>query len=131
MQIGNLKLENNVFLAPMAGVTDKAFRYITKPFGPALMYTEMVSGKGLHYNNKRTGDLLEISDAEKPAAVQLFGHEPDILSGIAETALKSGAALLDINMGCPAPKIVKNGDGCALTFSLSNYYNYNRLLYPG
>ena len=71
MQIGNLKLENNVFLAPMAGVTDKAFRYITKPFGPALMYTEMVSGKGLHYNNKRTGDLLEISDAEKPAAVQL------------------------------------------------------------
>ncbi len=114
MQIGNLKLENNVFLAPMAGVTDKAFRYITKPFGPALMYTEMVSGKGLHYNNKRTGNLLEISDAEKPAAVQLFGHEPDILSGIAETALKSGAALLDINMGCPAPKIVKNGDGCAL-----------------
>lgn len=114
MQIGNLKLENNVFLAPMAGVTDKAFRYITKPFGPALMYTEMVSGKGLHYNNKRTGDLLEISDTEKPAAVQLFGHEPDILSGIAETALKSGAALLDINMGCPAPKIVKNGDGCAL-----------------
>lgn len=114
MQIGNLNLAGNIFLAPLAGITDKAFRVITKPYGPALMYTEMVSGKGLHYNNKRTGDLLEISDFEKPAAVQLFGHEPEILGGIAEAALENGASLIDINMGCPAPKIVKNGDGCAL-----------------
>lgn len=114
MQIGNLKLDNNLFLAPMAGVTDKAFRLIAKPFGPALVYTEMVSGKGLHYKNQRTADLLELSDAEKPAAVQLFGHEPDIMKGIAQEALNFGAEIIDINMGCPAPKIVKNGDGCAL-----------------
>ncbi len=114
MKIGSVTLENNLFLAPMAGVTDKAFRMITKPFGPALMYTEMVSGKGLHYQNKRTGSLLECSAGERPVAVQLFGHEPEILAESAENALLGGAALLDINMGCPAPKIVNNGDGCAL-----------------
>ena len=114
MQIGTLNLDNNLFLAPMAGVTDKAFRIIAKPFGPAMMYTEMVSGKGLHYNNKRTLDLLEISKGERPAAVQIFGHEPDIMSEIAKGALRHGADMIDINMGCPAPKIVNNGDGCAL-----------------
>lgn len=114
MQIGSVRLENNLFLAPMAGVTDQAFRIITKPFGPALMYTEMVSGKGLHYNNKRTGDLLAVSADEAPVAAQIFGHDPDIMAGIAEDAVKNGAVILDINMGCPAPKIVNNGDGCAL-----------------
>lgn len=114
MQIGSVCLENNLFLAPMAGVTDQAFRITTKPFGPALMYTEMVSGKGLHYNNKRTGDLLEVSPLESPVAAQIFGHDPDIMAGIAGDALKNGAIMLDINMGCPAPKIVNNGDGSAL-----------------
>lgn len=114
MKIGNLKLDGNIILAPMAGVTDKAFRIITKPYGPALMYTEMVSGKGLHYNNKKTGDLLEISDNEKPTAVQIFGHEPEIMGSIAKNAISTGGSLIDINMGCPAPKIVKGGDGCAL-----------------
>ena len=114
MQIGSLKLKNNLFLAPMAGITDKAFRIITKPYGPALMYTEMVSGKGLHYNSKKTESLLDVAENEKPVAAQIFGHDPDIMSEIAEGALSHGAELIDINMGCPAPKIVNNGDGSAL-----------------
>ncbi len=114
MQIGTVQLKNNLFLAPMAGVTDKAFRIIAKPFGPALMYTEMVSGKGLHYNNKRTGDLLSVTPEETPVAAQIFGHDPDIMASVAQEALSSGAVMLDINMGCPAPKIVNNGDGSAL-----------------
>lgn len=114
MKIGNKKLENVLFLAPMAGVTDKAFRRITKPFGPAVMYTEMVSGKGLHYKSRRTEQLLYVNEEEKPVAAQIFGHEPAIMGEIAEEALRFGAEMVDINMGCPAPKIVKNGDGSAL-----------------
>ncbi|MEE1013557.1 MAG: tRNA dihydrouridine synthase DusB [Clostridia bacterium] len=114
MQIGTVTLANNLVLAPMAGVTDKAFRIIAKPFGPALMYTEMVSGKGLHYHNKRTGDLLAVTPKEAPVAAQIFGHDPEIMASIAEEALANGAVMLDINMGCPAPKIVNNGDGSAL-----------------
>ncbi len=115
LKIGNIQLKNNVLLAPMAGVTDKAFRMITKPFGPALMYTEMVSGKGLFYKSKKTADLLETEAEEKPVAVQLFGHEPEVLASIAQRALDYGAEIIDINMGCPAPKITGNGDGSALS----------------
>ncbi len=115
MKIGNIQLKNNVILAPMAGVTDKAFRLITKPFGVALMYTEMVSGKGLFFGNKKTSDLLDTDQSEKPVAVQLFGHEPEILAKIAENSLEFGAEIIDINMGCPAPKITGNGDGSALS----------------
>ena len=104
MRIKNLELENNIFLAPMAGVTDKAFRLITKPFGPALMYTEMVSGKGLYYKSKKTADLLAADSREMPLAVQIFGHEPKIMADIAKNALSGGAVIIDINMGCPAPK---------------------------
>lgn len=114
MRIGNVELESNILLAPMAGVTDKAFRMIVKPFGPALMYTEMVSGKGLFYKSKKTADLLTADESEKPVAVQIFGHDADIMAEIANSALEYGAAVIDINMGCPAPKIVNNGDGCAL-----------------
>lgn len=114
MRIGTLTLENNLFLAPMAGVTDKAFRLIAKPFGPALMYTEMVSGKGLHYKSNKTSALLEALDAEKPVAAQIFGHDPEIMGEIATEALRYGAVMIDINMGCPAPKIVNNGDGSAM-----------------
>lgn len=114
MKIGTLELENNLFLAPMAGVTDKAFRLITKPFGPALMYTEMVSGKGLHYKSDKTSALLEAEDVEKPVAAQIFGHDPEIMGEIANQALEYGAVMIDINMGCPAPKIVNNGDGSAM-----------------
>lgn len=114
MKIGTLALDNNLFLAPMAGVTDKAFRLIAKPFGPALMYTEMVSGKGLHYKSNKTSSLLEAEDAEKPVAAQIFGHDPEIMGEIATEALQHGAVMIDINMGCPAPKIVNNGDGSAM-----------------
>lgn len=114
MKIGKVELESNILLAPMAGVTDKAFRMIVKPFGPALMYTEMVSGKGLFYKSKKTADLLTADESEKPVAVQIFGHDADIMAEIANSALEYGAAVIDINMGCPAPKIVNNGDGCAL-----------------
>lgn len=114
MKIGKVELESNILLAPMAGVTDKAFRMIVKPFGPALMYTEMVSGKGLFYKSKKTADLLTADESEKPVAVQIFGHDADIMAEITNSALEYGAAVIDINMGCPAPKIVNNGDGCAL-----------------
>ena len=114
MKIGKVELESNILLAPMAGVTDKAFRMIVKPFGPALMYTEMVSGKGLFYKSKKPADLLTADESEKPVAVQIFGHDADIMAEIANSALEYGAAVIDINMGCPAPKIVNNGDGCAL-----------------
>ena len=114
MKIRDTELKNNIFLAPMAGVTDKAFRIITKPFGPALMYTEMVSGKGLFYKSRKTAELLAADEREFPVAVQIFGHDPDIMAEIAENALSYGASFIDINMGCPAPKIVNNGDGAAL-----------------
>ena len=90
MKIGNTELKNNVILAPMAGVTDKAFRIIAKPFGPALMYTEMVSGKGLLYKNKKTRLLLETLEEEKPVAAQIFGHEPDVMAAIADYRHKHG-----------------------------------------
>ena len=114
MKIGKVELESNILLAPMAGVTDKAFRMIVKPFGPALMYTEMVSGKGLFYKSKKTADLLTADESEKPVAVQIFGHDADIMAEIANSALEYGAAVIDINMGCPAPKISSNGSGSAL-----------------
>ena len=114
MQIGNVTLENNVFLAPMAGVTDGPFRQVCKQFGPGLMYTEMVSAKALYYGDKKTRELLQIDDGERPVAVQIFGSEPEIMAIGAKKALETGAVILDINMGCPAPKIVKNGDGSAL-----------------
>ncbi|MGI6585565.1 MAG: tRNA dihydrouridine synthase DusB [Gracilibacteraceae bacterium] len=114
MQIGNVKLENNVFLAPMAGVTDMAFRILCKRQGCGLTYTEMVSAKGLHYKSDNTAALLEVAEEERPAAVQVFGSEHEIVAEAARRAEAGGAAIIDINMGCPTPKIVKNGDGSAL-----------------
>ncbi|MGE5630968.1 MAG: tRNA dihydrouridine synthase DusB [Caulobacteraceae bacterium] len=114
MQIGNVKLQNNVFLAPMAGVTDMAFRILCKRQGCGLTYTEMVSAKGLFYNNENTEILLEVSEEEKPAAVQVFGSDPEVVALAAKGAMHRGASIIDINMGCPTPKIVKNGDGSAL-----------------
>jgi len=114
MQISNLTLPNNLFLAPMAGVTDRAFREITKPFGAGTTFTEMVSAKGLHYKSERTAELLEHSAIECPIGVQIFGSDPEIMAKIIPLALQFGGDLVDINMGCPAPKIVNNGDGSAL-----------------
>jgi tRNA-dihydrouridine synthase B len=114
MQIGSVKLDNNVFLAPMAGVTDMAFRILCKRQECGLTYTEMVSAKGLHYKSDNTAVLLEIAEEERPAAVQVFGSDPEIVAEAARQAEAGGAAIIDINMGCPTPKIVKNGDGSAL-----------------
>lgn len=114
MTIGKLKLKNNVFLAPMAGVTDLAFRIMCKKFGAGLVYSEMVSAKALHYNDRKTYELLKTDEREAPLCVQIFGSDPHIMAQNAYKALSTGAQLLDINMGCPAPKIASNGDGSAL-----------------
>ncbi|WZL72785.1 tRNA dihydrouridine synthase DusB [Clostridiaceae bacterium 35-E11] len=114
MKIENITLENNVFLGPMAGVTDLTFRLLCKEQGVGLVYTEMVSAKGLCYEDKNTGKLLEMDEREKPVALQIFGSEPDYMAKATEKLNKYEHAILDINMGCPTPKIIKNGDGSAL-----------------
>lgn len=114
MKIGDIDLVNNVFLAPMAGVTDLTFREICKKFGAGLVFSEMVSSKALYYNDKKTCELLKTSRAEEPLCVQIFGNNPQIMAQTAEKALSTGAKLIDINMGCPAPKVANNGDGSAL-----------------
>lgn len=114
MKIGNVTLENNVFLAPMAGVTDMPFRILCKEQGCGLLYTEMVSAKGIYYNDAKSFRLTEIDEREEPSAIQIFGSEPDIMAKVAEKLSKSNTAIIDINMGCPTPKITKNGEGSAL-----------------
>lgn len=114
MKIGNIELSNNVFLAPMAGVTDLPFRVMCKKFGAGLVYSEMVSSKAMHYNDKKTMELLKTTDEESPLAVQIFGHEPEIMAESVPKALSTGGKILDINMGCPAPKVANNGDGSSL-----------------
>ena len=116
MKIGNIEFENNVFLAPMAGVTDISFRGLCKEQGCGLVCTEMVSAKALYYGSENTKALLRIADEEKPVAVQIFGSDPDIMAKVVEEHLNKidEICIIDINMGCPAPKIVKNGDGSAL-----------------
>lgn len=114
LQIGNVTLENNLILAPMAGVTDLPFRILCKEQGAGLICMEMVSAKGIFYNNKNTEELLRIDEAERPVSLQLFGSDPGIVSEMAKRIEDRPFAVLDLNMGCPAPKIVNNGDGCAL-----------------
>ena len=114
MKIGNVVLENNVFLAPMAGVTDLPFRILCKEMGCGLVYSEMVSAKGILYDNKNTTELLEVDPKERPVAVQLFGSDPEILGAMAKKIEDYPIDIIDVNMGCPAPKIVKNGEGSCL-----------------
>lgn len=116
MKIGNLEFENNVFLAPMAGVTDISFRGLCKEMGCGLVYTEMVSAKALYYENENTKSLLRISDEESPVAVQIFGNNPKIMAEVVQKHFndRKDVALIDINMGCPVNKITKNGEGSAL-----------------
>lgn len=112
--MNNSFYKNKLFLAPMAGVTDLAFRLVCKSYGADLTVSEMISSRGLHYKDKKTASLLKTRDEEFPLIVQLFGNEPEIMAEAAKILEDSGVTHLDINMGCPAPKIVKNGDGCAL-----------------
>ncbi len=114
MKIGSLELKNNVFLAPMAGVTDMPFRVICSEMGCGLVYSEMVSAKGLMYGSKNTEKLLSVDKRERPIAVQLFGSSPEILGKMAKSLEDAPIDIIDVNMGCPAPKIVKNGEGSAL-----------------
>ena len=114
MKFGTVETPNNVFLAPMAGITDLPFRLICKEFGVGMMTTEMVSAKGLLYENGKTNELLYIDPKEHPIGAQLFGSDPKILSEMAKQVEQSEVDFIDINMGCPAPKITKNGEGSAL-----------------
>lgn len=114
MKIGNVELKNNIFLAPMAGVTDMPFRILCKEQECGLVYTEMVSAKGMHYDDDKSNKLTLMHEIEKPGAVQIFGSDPTIMAEVAEKLNASDAAIIDINMGCPAPKITKNGEGSAL-----------------
>lgn len=114
LKIGNVTLDNNVILAPMAGVTDLPFRLLCKEQGAGLLCMEMVSAKAIHYKNKNTEALMEIRPEEMPVSLQLFGSEPDLMAEVAKQIEERPFAILDINMGCPVPKVVNNGEGSAL-----------------
>ena len=113
-KIGNVQIDNKLVLGPMAGVTDLPFRLLCKEQGAGLIYTEMVSAKGIYYDNKNTGVLLEVKEEERPVALQLFGEDPYIMSEMAKRIEERNFDILDINMGCPVPKVVNNGEGSAL-----------------
>ncbi|MEG0250766.1 MAG: tRNA dihydrouridine synthase DusB [Peptostreptococcus sp.] len=114
MKFRDFEVENEVFLAPMAGVTDLPFRLICKEHGCGLLYTEMINAKALCYDDEKTKKMLNIFEEEMPVAIQIFGSEAEYMGRAAEILNKYPNAILDINMGCPAPKVVKNGDGSAL-----------------
>lgn len=114
--IDDLKIDNNIFLAPMAGITDLPYRLICKSFGAGLVFTEMISAKGLYYGDKHTKNLMATDKREAPLGIQIFGSDEDIMAQVIKKEInpREDIHLIDINMGCPAPKIVKNGDGSAL-----------------
>lgn len=114
MKIGNVELKNKVFLSPMAGVTDLPFRLICKEQNCGMLYTEMINAKALCYDDENTKKMLKIEEEEHPVAVQIFGSDPEFMGRAAEIMNQYPNEILDINMGCPAPKVVKNGDGSAL-----------------
>lgn len=117
LKIGNVTLKNNILLAPMAGITNLPFRKICQKFEPGLVYTEMVSSKGLFYHDEKTKQLLNMQNEKRPIAVQIFGSDVEAMS-VAAKEVSQIADIVDINMGCPAPKVVKNGDGSKLMLNL-------------
>lgn len=119
MKIGDINIDNNIFLAPMAGITDLPFRVMCKYEGCGLTYSEMVSAKGIYYNDKKTEELLLKHEIEKPFAIQIFGSDPDIMAEVTSKLTKYQHDIIDINMGCPTPKITKNGDGSSLMKDLT------------
>ena len=118
LKIGDVELQNNLILAPMAGVTDLPFRLIVEKFNPGLVCTEMVSSKALFYGDEKTKQLLNTDGEKRPISMQIFGSEPDTM-GYAAKYVSEIADIVDINMGCPAPKVVKNGDGSKLLLDLN------------
>lgn len=117
LKIGNVELENNIILAPMAGITNLPFRTICKKYGPGLVCTEMASSKAIFYNDKKTKRLLNTEGEKRPISMQIFGSDEETL-GFAAKYISKLADIVDINMGCPAPKVVKNGDGSKLLLDL-------------
>lgn len=117
LKIGNVELENNILLAPMAGITDLPFRIICKYYGAGLVCTEMASSKAIYYNDAKTKDILKIDGEKRPIQAQIFGSDIESLK-VATEYVSGFADILDINMGCPAPKVVKNGDGSKLLLDL-------------
>ena len=123
MRIGNLEFAYPVFLAPMAGVTDTPYRILAREMGCPLVYSEMVSDKGINYRNEHTLNMLKTEPEERPMAMQLFGAEADSVAKAAEyVASLNCADILDFNMGCPAPKVVKNHEGSAMMRNPENAY---------
>ena len=118
IDIGSVRLPGKIFLAPMAGVTDKPFRILCHEQGADLVCTEMVSAKGIFYNNKNTEELLSIDESEGIVSLQLFGSDPQIVSDMAKRIEDRPFGILDLNMGCPVPKIVKNGEGSAMLLDI-------------
>ena len=114
LKIGDVTLDNNVILAPMAGVTDLPFRLLCREMGAGMVCMEMVSAKAIYYHNKNTEELLTIHPKERPVSLQLFGSDPKILGEMAERIEVRPFDILDFNMGCPVPKVVNNGEGSAL-----------------
>lgn len=112
--IGTVELEAPVILAPMAGVCDAPYRVIAHRYGAALVCAEMVSSQGIRYRNQHTEELLHIEDGEHPLSMQIFGSDPEVMAQAAAVVEEAGADIVDINMGCPVKKVVKNGDGSAL-----------------
>lgn len=131
MRIGSFRLEIPILFAPLAGITDASTRSIASEMGASLTYSEMISAKGLIYNNKNTENLLYIKPDEGPVAFQIFGHEPDVIRQAAERLADRKNVLLDINMGCPVPKIVKNGEGSALMKDVNLVYDIVRAAVDG
>ena len=118
LRIGNVELDNNIILAPMAGITDLPFRKICKEYGnPGLVCNEMVSSKAIMYQDEKTLKMIETNDEKRPISMQIFGSEPEVM-GVAAKFMCNHTDILDINMGCPAPKVVKNGDGSKLLLNL-------------
>lgn len=117
LKIGNVELENNILLAPMAGITDLAFRKVCKENNCGLVETEMVSAKAVYYNDEKTMKMLNMEGEKRPVSIQIFGNDPEVMMA-ATKILVGKSELLDINMGCPAPKVVKNGDGSKLLLDL-------------
>lgn len=118
LKIGSVLLSNPVVLAPMAGVTDPPFRAIVKEFNPGLICGEMISAMALHYDSRKTRDMIQIKSFEKPVSIQIFGANPVIMAEAASFIAAEGADIIDINMGCPVPKVVKSGEGAALLKNL-------------
>lgn len=121
LKIGNVELDNNIVLAPMAGITDLAFRKLCKECGAGLVETEMVSAKAIYYKDEKTLNMINTEGEKRPISIQIFGNEPEIMAEAAKF-LNGKADIIDINMGCPAPKVVKNGDGSKLLLDLDLVY---------